>query len=148
MSQIAFDKTRYEMPIQVDDDRGIKVVLYIPPIFIPKHISGRYMNNEDCFEIKFIYDDAENPMVLFEDANIRFEAGKNTKKMLIIIVKNVEAKKINRITLEQKIQKDLINGFNNAISRVKKQVEKTNYEITRSIISDSTSNIVNTFSNP
>jgi hypothetical protein len=146
MSSIIIDRTKYEKPIPFYDARGIKIILHLPANFIPNSAMGRYLESDDCFEIKFNYGDEEPEDILFEDNNVRFVVGKNTKKLLAIFIKSIKAKKIDTIKIEQRIKEDLLTAFDNAINRVNRPIEKTNFEVTKTIISESTSNLIEALS--
>jgi len=139
---IKVDKSKYEKPIPFYDEKGMKIILYIPPNFIPDSVDGRYIANTDSFEICLNYKDREDGAVLFEDDSVRFVVGRNTKKLLFILIKNVEVKKINQIVLEQRIKQDLLSSFNSAINKVSKTIEKTNLEVTKTILSGAVNELV------
>jgi len=137
MPPIIVDSNRYKKPIPLYDSRGVKIILYIPPNFIPHSVQGQYNKKDDNFKISFYYKDEEKGTVLLEDDYICFTVGENTKKLLSVQIKGVRNRGINTITLEQKIKEDLLSDFDRAINRVSKPIEKTNLEVTKTVVSDS-----------
>jgi hypothetical protein len=141
ISSITVDKNAYETPI-LQDVNGLIIRLRIPPSFIPDRVEGKYLPDTDSFEISFIYKDNEKGEIVYEDSNILFIVGKHTKKMIKILAKNIQLKKVALIQLEQIIKKEVETSFDKAIDRVSKIIEKKNLEVTKLLVSGSINELV------
>ncbi len=136
MTTINIDQNRYKQAIPFFDSRGIKITMYLPPIFIPQSVNGSYISEDDSFEIKFNYKEIEVAITLFDNDHARFMVGKHTKKPLALHIKNVKKQGVTFITLEQ--------IFNDAISKVDKPIEKGNMEVAKSVVTDNVESFAST----
>ncbi len=134
MSTILIDKSKYDKPIRFSEE-GIEIVLHMPMNFIPNSIEGKYIHEQDMIEISFNYNDEEKGMDLLEDNVMKFVVGRESKKILRIIIKKAKEQKINSVTLEHKIQQNVFEAFKNefrmASDRLNKIIEKQNLEVAK-----------------
>lgn len=128
METIAVDREKYRQPIPHKFHMGIEIELFIPPFLIPYSVQGTYIGSKDIFKIQFIYGDVEPEKVIYEDKNICLTAGRNSNKLLKIMIKKIKERGIDRIMLKQKIKEDIGKIIEQRKETLKKLIEKENFE--------------------
>ena len=138
---IEIDRNKYDKPLS-QQSHGMKIVLHMPPNFIPQTIHGAYLAKIDCFEIDFHYRDMEAAIIEYEDEKFSVLVGRNTRKLLKIILKDIKKQHIDQVSLEQKIKLELPKLFEQIRKRFHRPIEIQNFDVSRGIIVESAENLV------
>jgi hypothetical protein len=144
MGMVFVDKDKYERPIHHTNGK-VRIDLFIPRLLIPYTVDGQYEKASDSFVIKFSYGDVEQDRLLSEDNNICLMAGKNSKKLTKIIIKEVGKKRINEVSLTQAILKDVSQAIEKQKASLRIAIEQVNFENSKTILQENAKKLTEFF---